>query len=118
MRKIPVTELFSTKRVQSYRSIREEEIFHFSIDQVDFSIICLFHSCELYLTDVALVLTKNIICRIAFGKTFQHEGWVFDILSGLDRRLERNFQRLNLFYNQVIGEHLDPKRAKRPKSEN
>ncbi|XP_010271424.1 PREDICTED: cytochrome P450 71A1-like [Nelumbo nucifera] len=140
LRKICITELFNTKRVQSFRCIREDEIFQL-IKSISGQLAAS-SSTPVNLTDVALALSNNIICRIAFGKTFQHEscykcsfsqllkeaqalfvsfafadyfpslGWVFDILSGLPRRLERNFQGLDLFYSQVIEEHLDPKRPK------
>nr|DAD45147.1 TPA_asm: hypothetical protein HUJ06_003377 [Nelumbo nucifera] len=145
LRKICITELFSTKGVQSFRCIREDEIFQL-IKSIS-GPLAASSSTPVNLTDVALTLSNNIVCRIAFGKTFQHEscykcsfsqllkeaqalfvsfafadyfpslGWAFDILSGLSRRLERNFQGLDLFYSQVIGEHLDPKRPK-PEKEN
>ncbi|CBI16812.3 unnamed protein product, partial [Vitis vinifera] len=87
-------------------------------------------------------LTANIICRIAFGKSFQvsefgdgrfqevvHEavallggftaadffpyvGRIVDRLTGLHGRLERSFLEMDGFYERVIEDHLNPGRVK------
>nr|DAD46381.1 TPA_asm: hypothetical protein HUJ06_004611 [Nelumbo nucifera] len=142
IRKICVVELFSTKRMQSFRFIREEEIFQLvkSISQQSAN------SSDpiIKLSEMVFALTNNIICRIAFGKKFLHEGskkclllnetqdllatttftdyfpsvrWVFDIVTGLHGRLQRNFCDLDLFYNQIIEEHLHHNRTKKPEKE-
>ncbi|XP_037495421.1 cytochrome P450 71B36-like [Jatropha curcas] len=59
MRKICVLELFSAKRVQSFQSIRTEEVA--SSSPVD-------------LSEKTLSLTANVTCRVAFGETFQERG--------------------------------------------
>ncbi|XP_010256342.1 PREDICTED: cytochrome P450 71A1-like [Nelumbo nucifera] len=136
VKKICTLELFSAKRVQSFRFIREEEISLLvkSISQLASS------SSSANLTQMVFDLTNNIICRIAFGKSFKHEGcqkssfhellfeaqalmgrfaftdyfpvvgWLFDALTGLHARLKRNCRGLDLFYQHVIDDHLDPRR--------
>ncbi|KAF3431167.1 hypothetical protein FNV43_RR25897 [Rhamnella rubrinervis] len=136
MRKICVLELFSTKRVQSYRSIREEEVDSLinSISQSSAS------ATPVDLTEKLFSLTASIIFRIAFGTTFQgsgfnhhrfheviHEaeallgsysaaefvpyvGWIIDRLSGLHQRLERTFHEMDHFFQKVIDNHLSCER--------
>ncbi|KAJ4827879.1 hypothetical protein Tsubulata_049603 [Turnera subulata] len=86
--------------------------------------------------------TSNTICRIAFGKKlyedggserarfqellketesifvsffpsdyFPFMGWA-DKITGLAARLEKNFKEFDVFYQEIIDEHLDPKRQK------
>ncbi|XXG79877.1 hypothetical protein AAC387_Pa09g0851 [Persea americana] len=138
MRKISIVELFSTKRIQSFGFIREEEVSQM--------ISLISDSCSpskpINLSDLLLTLTSNIICRAAFGKCYIggaektdfHRisletqalfvaffvgdfipwlGWI-DTLTGQRARLEKNFFELDAFYDKVIDEHMDPGR---PKSE-
>ena len=138
MRKICVLELFSVKRVQSYRSIREEEVDSLmnSISESASS------STPVNLTEKLFALTASLIFRIAFGKSFQgsdldnqrfvevvHEteaflggylaaecfpyvGWIIDRLTGKHQRLERVFHELDDFFQQIIDDHLSPERKK------
>jgi hypothetical protein len=92
------------------------------------------------LSEILTSLSSTIICRIAFGRKYEDEGtkrskfqgmlhefealliaffvsdyipftgWI-DKLSGLRARLERNFQEMDEFYQEVIDEHLDPSRT-------
>ncbi|PIA51583.1 hypothetical protein AQUCO_01100440v1 [Aquilegia coerulea] len=140
MRKICVLELFSTRRVQSFRFVREEEVAHM-IKSISAS-----SSGPVNLTEKLFSLTINIISRVAFGKKYQgggsdvgnfHEivieamnmlgsftatdffpyfGWIIDLFTGHSRRLEKCFHAFDNFYQQVIDEHLDPQR-KRPEQE-
>ncbi|KAJ4831937.1 hypothetical protein Tsubulata_047548 [Turnera subulata] len=86
--------------------------------------------------------TSNTVCRIAFGKKlyedggserarleelldetesifvsffisdyFPYMGWA-DKITGLAARLEKNIKEFDVFYQQIIDEHLDPKRSK------
>ncbi|KAL5073259.1 hypothetical protein RYX36_012243 [Vicia faba] len=91
------------------------------------------------LSEIMTSLSSTIVCRIAFGRSYEDEGierskfhrmlheleamwtafffsdyipfmgWI-DKLSGLRARLERNFKELDEFYQEVIDEHLDPNR--------
>ncbi|KAJ7945466.1 putative Cytochrome P450 [Quillaja saponaria] len=138
MRKICVLELFSTKKVQSFRFIREQEVASLidSISQSSLSAI------PVDLCEKMMSLTASITCRVAFGKRFErnefdegkfqevvHEamtmlgsfsasdflpyiGWIIDRLSGLQGRLERSFHDLDGFYQQVIDQHLNTKETK------
>ncbi|EEF39163.1 cytochrome P450, putative [Ricinus communis] len=130
MRKLCVLELFSIKRVQSFKFAREEEV-SLLIDSVLKS-----SSSPVDLSEKAMTLTANIICRVAFGKSFQergfgHErfqevireavallgsfyaadyfpyvGWIVDRITGLHARLERSFQEFDTFYQKVIDDHI------------
>eukprot|EP00257_Ricinus_communis_P007138 XP_002523238.2 cytochrome P450 71B10 [Ricinus communis] len=131
MRKLCVLELFSAKRVQSFQFIREQEV-SLLIDSISKSS----SSCPVDLSEKAMTLTANIICRAAFGKSFQerglgherfqeviHEGlatlgsfcaadffpyvgWIVDRITGLHARLERNFQEFDTFYQKIIDDHI------------
>ncbi|KAF8369619.1 hypothetical protein HHK36_032356 [Tetracentron sinense] len=136
MRKIFVHELFSAKRVQSFGFVREEEVAHMinSISQAA--------SGPVNLTEKLFSLTDTIVCRIAFGKSYEgrefddgrfHElmveamailasfsatdyfplyGWIIDMLTGLHGRIEKSFHDFDGFYQRIIDEHLDPEREK------
>ncbi|KAA8529657.1 hypothetical protein F0562_034243 [Nyssa sinensis] len=94
------------------------------------------------LSEKLLSLTANITCRVAFGKSFEgsgfdsdrfqeiiHEamvmlgsrsasdffpyvGWIIDWLTGFRGRLDRSFHELDVFYQRVIDDHLNPGRLK------
>jgi hypothetical protein len=42
---------------------------------------------------------------------FPYMGWV-DRLTGRAHRLEKNFREFDVFYQEIIDEHLDPERPK------
>jgi len=67
LRKICVEELLSAKRVESFRSIREEEVSNLvkSISGAEGSIV--------NLTQMILSMTIGIIARAAFGKKNKHQ---------------------------------------------
>ncbi|KAJ9186487.1 hypothetical protein P3X46_002055 [Hevea brasiliensis] len=143
MRKICVVYLFNSNRVQDFRPIREDEVSRMleNISKLADD------SKPVNLTEAMMALTSAAICRVAFGKRFEeggneakrfHEllnetqamfvgfffsdyfpyiGWIVDKLSGLLSRLEKNFHEFDVFYQEVIDEHLDPKREK-PQYEN
>ncbi|KAF8392936.1 hypothetical protein HHK36_021176 [Tetracentron sinense] len=136
MRKIFALELFSAKRVQSFWFVREEEVALMikSISQAA--------SSPVNLTEKLFFLADTIVCRIAFGKSYQrrefddgkfHEimveaiailasfsgtdffppfGWIIDVLTGLHARIEKCFHDFDGFYQRIINEHLDPEREK------
>nr|AYM55677.1 cytochrome P450 [Croton stellatopilosus] len=133
MRKICAVELFSAKRVQSFRSIREEEVGSL-IDSILKSSSS--SSSPVDLSEKMLALTANTICREAFGKSFEakgfsqerfqeviHEGlavlgsfsaadffagigWIVDRLTGLHARREKTFLEFDEFYQKVIDDHI------------
>ncbi|XP_060669658.1 cytochrome P450 71B37-like [Ziziphus jujuba] len=138
MRKVCVLELFSVRRVQSYRFIREEEVESL----MNFISKSSTSSTPVNLTEKLFALTASVIFKIAFGKTFQgsdfdnhrfHEvvteteammgsclasecipyvGWIIDRLTGLHQRLERVFKELDHFFQQVIDDHKSSERKK------
>ena len=136
LRKLCMVELFSSKKVASFRSIREEEVQRM-IDSVSNS--SQNHS-EINLRKELLSLANNITCRTALGKRYYGEGcnndggsrlhkiltetqalftgfffadyfpvlgWL-DAFTGMKARLEKNFREQDEFYQQVIDEHLNP----------
>ncbi|KAK4439788.1 cytochrome [Sesamum alatum] len=137
LRKICVLHLLSSKQVQSFRSVREDEV---SCMIKNLSVRA--GSSEVAnLSSIALALTSTLICRTAFGKIndFQGSGqrrfeellidsqavkagfflsdyipslgWV-DKLTGMISRLDKIFKDLDEFYQELIDEHLDPNRPK------
>ncbi|KAG8373945.1 hypothetical protein BUALT_Bualt11G0077900 [Buddleja alternifolia] len=137
LRKICVLHLLSNKQVQSFRPIREEEVFRMIRD---ISVkACLGQVINLSVT--MLSLTSTLICRVAFGKIYDEGGqekrrfdqlmiesqamqggffvsdylpsfgWV-DKLSGMIDRLDKTFKDLDEFYQEIIDEQMDPVRPK------
>ncbi|KAK2971479.1 hypothetical protein RJ640_020885 [Escallonia rubra] len=136
MRKLCTLHLFSSKRLQSFRPIREDEVA-----QMVKKISVLSTSSKLAnLNEIATALTLNSTCRVAFSKRYDDEGYeshrfhsllreiqglwatffvsdYFPMVGWLDKftgscaRLERQFKNMDLFYQDLIDEHLDPKRS-------
>ena len=136
MRKIVTIHLFSSKRIQSFRSIREEEVFLMikGISEKASS------NEVLNLTQILVPLANTIVCRLAFGKKFDEASMkrfevllarfqavtaafyfsdIFPMFARLDRltgssaELDRFFMDMDLFYQELIEEHLV---ASRPSS--
>ncbi|XP_076947555.1 6,7,8-trihydroxycoumarin synthase-like [Bidens hawaiensis] len=139
MRKIFTIHLFSPKRIQSIRYVREDEVS---------SAMKLIHdlalSCEkVNLSEMMKNVTSNIMMRVSFGKKYQDGNernkvlgllnklqahlvdlYVSDIWPGLpfvglvDRlmgktnRLEKCFRDLDSFYQQLIDERLNTQKQK------
>ncbi|XP_020246990.1 cytochrome P450 71A9-like [Asparagus officinalis] len=126
MRKLCILELFSAKRVESFREIREEEV-SLTLQSISSS-----SSKPVNLQKAMVSLANSIICRIALGKKYEkgdfHRileqaepllggffvadffpmvGWI-DKLTGKRCRLEKNAGELDEFYEEVIKDHLDP----------
>ncbi|KAF4378677.1 hypothetical protein F8388_006128 [Cannabis sativa] len=140
LRKIYVLEVFSVKRVNSYQSVREEEVAKLvnSISHHSSSS----PGAAVDLTKKLYALTASIIFRTAFGTTFKdskfseeklykileevvisvgsfcaaeyfpYVGWIVDKLSGLQRRRDRTFHEMDGFFQRVIDDHLSPGREK------
>ncbi|KAL7616099.1 hypothetical protein Lser_V15G00613 [Lactuca serriola] len=138
MRKICIIHLFSSKQVNSFRSVREEEVFAM-IDAIKTRISI---KKEVNLSETMMILTSNIISRVAFGNRpyvyddEQHQvrrfqelllecqallvnfyyrdyfplmGWL-DNLNGSIPRLEKNFKEMDECYQEIIDEHLNRNR--------
>ncbi|KAL6131507.1 hypothetical protein ACLB2K_069882 [Fragaria x ananassa] len=131
IRSICVLQLLSTKRVQSYRGIREEELA-LLIENVKQSYML---SLPVNLSDLFSLLNNDVICRVAFGKKYSggNEGamkfkkllrelmellsvfsvgdfipWLSWInrFSGLDARVERVSKELDRFLDTIVEEHM------------
>lgn len=125
-------ELLSIKRVNSYSSIREEEVA-LMIERIHRSSST---GADVNLSELLLSLSSGTITRVAFGKKYEGEGeggknkfadlaaeltalmgsfyvgdyfpsleWV-DVLTGMDARLKKNCLELNSFVDRVIDDHL------------
>lgn len=138
VRKLTVTHLFSPTKIQSFRPIREDEIAIMVAKISGFAT----SNQVVNLSEVARVVSSNLICRVAFGKRYDEEGpemqrfekllhdvqtlmatffvsdffpafsWV-DKLTGLINRLDVTCKNLDSFYQELIDEHLDPNRVKK-----
>ncbi|KAJ0795653.1 putative cytochrome P450 [Helianthus annuus] len=64
MRKICTLNLFSMKQVNSFRSVREQEVF----DMIDRIKTRSYTKQAVNLSEDVMILYSNIICRVAFGK--------------------------------------------------
>ncbi|XP_068665004.1 cytochrome P450 71A1-like [Aristolochia californica] len=74
MRKICILELFSAKKVQSFRFMRDEEVAKMIHGLSTLSSSSSSSSSEASnLTEMLITFTNNIVCRAAFGKSY-HEG--------------------------------------------
>ncbi|KMS97287.1 hypothetical protein BVRB_7g177310 [Beta vulgaris subsp. vulgaris] len=128
MRSICVTQLLSSKKVQSFRRIREEEAA-LMVEKIK-------RSCSLVvnLREILVTFTNDVICRASFGRKYSgnQEGdvrferlseevmkllgalcvgdfvpwlsWI-DRLNGLEGRLEDVATRMDAFLEKVIQEH-------------
>ncbi|KAI3684958.1 hypothetical protein L6452_34188 [Arctium lappa] len=140
MRKICILHLFSSKQVNSFRSVREHEAFDM-IDTIKSRTVT--KRVVVDLSEVMMIVTSNVISRVAFGKRpyvyddegqkevktfhkllldsqasfvnfyyrdyFPLMGWL-DKLNGTIGRLEKNFNHLDEFYQELIDEHLNRNR--------
>jgi cytochrome P450 len=135
IRKICVVHIFSAKRVSYYSSIRNFEVKKM-LKKISGHASS---SSGTNMSEVLISLSSTIICRIAFGRSYEgdgnersrfhgllHElqalwqeifvadyipymGWI-DKLRGLHGRLDRNFKEFDEFYQEIIDEYLDPNR--------
>ncbi|KAI4373755.1 hypothetical protein MLD38_011839 [Melastoma candidum] len=140
MRKLCIVELFSAKRVDGSRFVREEEV-EALLEQIGESAAS---GSAVDLSKSLMGLSAAIVSRVAFGRSFRglgaaegnmlvhivHEalamlgsfsasdffpyfGWIIDRFSGLHKRLEKNFHELDRFYQQIINDHLQDHKEER-----
>ncbi|XP_049344291.1 6,7,8-trihydroxycoumarin synthase-like [Solanum verrucosum] len=137
IRKICVVHLFSLKKVQLFRPIREDEVSRM-IKKISQQAAA---SQITNLSNIVTSLTSTMICRYAFGIRYDEEahekrrfdehlamsqemaatffvsdnfpllGWM-DKLTGKISRLEKNFKILDEFYQELIDQHHNPNRPK------
>ncbi|KAM1394519.1 hypothetical protein PS1_030521 [Malus domestica] len=111
LRKICTLELLSTKRVQSYRPVREEEVLKL------IKSIALRSGSAINLTRESYSLTYSITSRAAFGKkTRDHEKFIYvadlypsvsllHLVSGIRPKLERLHKQADRIIENIINEH-------------
>ncbi|XP_039146023.1 cytochrome P450 71A1-like [Dioscorea cayenensis subsp. rotundata] len=130
LKRLGTLEILSMKRVQHFRNVREEEV-HVLIQNIRRS--C--SQEPVNLSEMFLCMSNNIICREVFGKRFSDDGqcnrsehhdlvleiielmggffladffpsfkWL-SVVTGLQGKLERNFKRMNEFFEREIEEH-------------
>lgn len=138
MRKTTTLELYSSKRVQSFGSVR--------LAEVTLMLESLFLSAvkgeAVDLGEKLFTLTASIMFKTGFGTCFKgslmddqgfekliHEaegllgtfaaadyfpyiGWVVDKLSGFHSKLDKTFQRLDSFFQHLIDEHMKTEKGK------
>ncbi|XP_020521009.1 cytochrome P450 71A9-like [Amborella trichopoda] len=139
VRKICILELLSSKRVQSFRFVRKEEVGRL----VDSIFVSSKAKAPVNLTEAFLSLSNNVVCRVALGKSYWEEEpelreifessksliggffvgdffpsleWV-KYLTGFQRRLEKSFRHRDSFLEKVIAEHLLPTHGKEDEEE-
>ncbi|XP_021743799.1 cytochrome P450 83B1-like [Chenopodium quinoa] len=140
IRKISIVHLLSSKRVESFAPIRQEEV-----SRVMKKISSLSSASKIVnLSELLMGFSASNICRIAFGKRYEDDeglsrskfhsmlneaeamftsfffsdyfpiiGWL-DKVTGKFSRLEKIFKEMDAFYEEIINDHLDPNK---PKSE-
>ncbi|XP_022956394.1 cytochrome P450 71B35-like isoform X3 [Cucurbita moschata] len=137
VRKICMLELFTSRRVESFREIREQEVGRLvnSITQSSSA------SSPIDLTQKSYSLTANITTRVAFGSIFsggklddEHFqrvikravaaigsfsmtdfiptfGWIIDRLNGVHGRLEKSFAEMDAFFQHVVDDRINFKKT-------
>ncbi|XP_052184421.1 tryptamine 5-hydroxylase-like [Diospyros lotus] len=125
-RKICVTELLSSKRVNSFELVRDEEVTRLVSAVSDRT------GSEVNMSELFFKLANDMLCRVAFGKRFMEQtgdlaavltetqallagfcwgdffpGWAWvNWASGMKRRLEKNLEELRTVGDDIIREHL------------
>ncbi|KAF3779603.1 Cytochrome P450 71A9, partial [Nymphaea thermarum] len=120
LKKIAIMRLLNSKKVSSFKSVREEE--------VGMLLRAISTSGGLVnLSELLLSLSSNIICRIAFGNKGRRiwekqvpgcsgdfASFAWDFLRGgflpIHGKLLTNLHDLDLFYDELIRDHSDPRR--------
>ncbi|KAK1575735.1 hypothetical protein Q3G72_007894 [Acer saccharum] len=138
MRRICVLELFSLKRAQSFRFIREEEVGSL-INSISQSALSSSANTPVNLSEKIYALTGSIVFRMAFGQIFRgsgldnhkfekliratessiggftteecipYVGWIVDRLNGYHAKLEKTFHDLDNFFEKAIEDHRKPR---------
>ncbi|XP_045793738.1 cytochrome P450 71A1-like [Trifolium pratense] len=138
IRKICVVHFFSSKKISSFSHVRK-----FEVKQMLKKISN--HVCSSKisnLSEIVMSVSTSIVCRIAFGKSYEHQGgeksrfhgllnetqaiflsffvsdfvpfmgWI-DKLTGLVARVDNTFKALDEFFEEVLKEHLDSNNRKK-----
>ncbi|KAL2250940.1 UNVERIFIED_CONTAM: cytochrome [Sesamum indicum] len=137
MRKICMLHLLGSARVRTFRPIREDEVSRL-VQKLSEQAS---RGETINMTERITYLTSTLICRMAFGKRYEHGsgeskefnhiirefqtaisafhftdyfpwlGWLDKVLGKIDH-LERVYKKWDLFYQQLLDEHQQPDRPK------
>ncbi|KAL1212612.1 Cytochrome P450 71B14 [Cardamine amara subsp. amara] len=137
VRKLTVVELYTAKRVKSFRHIREEEVASF----VDFIKQSASLEKSVNLNKKLVKLSGSVICRVGFGITLEGSklentydevlkgtmevlgsfaaadffpiiGKFIDRITGLHSKCEKVFEAMDAFFDQAIKHHLEDESIK------
>ncbi|XP_038880557.1 cytochrome P450 736A117-like [Benincasa hispida] len=129
MKSICVLHLLSNKRVQSFCSVREEEVKSM-IEKIQHNPV------SVNLTEIFSCLTNDVICRVCLGRKYRVGeegmrfrgllmefvelfgsfcirdfipwlGWI-DGITGMDSKANRVAKELDGFFDRVIEDHMNP----------
>lgn len=137
VRKLCVLELFSVKRANSFRNLREEELSRV-VDSLSESAVS---GSSVDLTAKLVKFVAGFTCRMAFGLSFLGSGidnerfleifaeanrvigkfaaedvfpvfgWIIDRISGLESSRRKSFRDLDTFYQKAIDDHREKKKT-------
>ncbi|KAJ8752070.1 hypothetical protein K2173_001097 [Erythroxylum novogranatense] len=136
MRSICVLQLLSNKRVQAFRSVREEEVA-ILVRKIKESSVS---ACPVNLSEVFASLTNDVVCRVALGRKYSdgEQGrkfkellgefsillgsysigdfipwlsWV-NSLTGFDARVEKVAKEFDEFLDGVVEEHVNDRKQR------
>ncbi|XP_050205156.1 cytochrome P450 71B26-like [Mercurialis annua] len=138
MRKLIILELFSLKRVQSFRPIREYETGVLMEKLTEAAAT----STPVILTDMIFALIANVTMKMSFGFEYRgsdfdkaqfHEvvhgteailgsyayselipviGWLLDRIGGRHAKTEQVFRDLDKFFQHILDDHMKPGRER------
>ncbi|KAL1207173.1 Cytochrome P450 71B6 [Cardamine amara subsp. amara] len=137
VRKLCVLELFSVKRANSFRNLREEELSRV-VDSLSDSAAS---GSQVDLTEKLVKFVAGFTCRMVFGLSFLGSGidnerfleilteanrvigkfaaedvlpvfgWIIDRISGLESSRRKSFTDLDTFYRKAIDDHREKKKT-------
>ncbi|CAI9270237.1 unnamed protein product [Lactuca saligna] len=130
IRKICVLELLSAKKVQSFRSIREEESWNL-IESIDMQT-----SKSINLSDKTFTLINNIICRVAVGSRCKEQATlialieeivslsggfdvvdifpsvkVLHVVAGMRKKLVKLHKKIDQIFDSIVDDHQERRAA-------
>ncbi|ESQ32048.1 hypothetical protein EUTSA_v10004073mg [Eutrema salsugineum] len=137
VRKMTIVELYTAKRVKSFRHIREEEVASF----VDFIEQSASLANPVNLNKKLMQLSGSVICRVGFGINLEDSklkntyeeviqgtmevlgsfaaadyfpviGQLIDRITGLHSKCEKVFKAMDSFFDQSIKHHLEDESIK------
>ncbi|EOA26958.1 hypothetical protein CARUB_v10023053mg [Capsella rubella] len=137
VRKLCVLELFSVKRANSFRNLRDEELGRLLNSLSDSAAA----GTSVDLSKMLIKFVASFTCRMAFGLSFLGSdidndrflevfmeanrvigkfaaadifpsfGWIIDRISGLESSRKKGFKDLDTFYQKAIVDHREKKRT-------